>query len=171
MSYILILFALVLSVVLIRWIDTRNKADKRRAESMYNCVFGILNKVRWETTADELREMFADKDFVATDESQELIGSGYIERIDGNEIFVGFFFPKREDGKLVRIDFYLLSTPPAHYNLLFSLINDIHGIGTVEGDGGKVVWDLGDTILTFETLDAGEAWIQAWSKKYYFMPE
>jgi hypothetical protein len=170
MNYILMLFALLLSLALVRWIDTRNRADRQKAESMYNCIFGILGKISWEMTANELREVFADKDFVATDEHQELTGSGYIERNGGNETFVGFFFPQRGEGKLVRIDFYLLSTPPAQYNLLFSLINDIHGVGTIEGDGDKVAWDLGDAILTFETLETGEAVIQAWSKQYYLLP-
>jgi hypothetical protein len=169
MTNILIISVFIIVITLLFWLDRKGKDEKSKAERIYNEIFKIFNSIRWGMPLGELRELFSEKEFVTSEESSQVMGTGYIDKLDGLDIFVSFYFPKGGEDKLIRADFYLLNMPLKEFNLVFSKFNEKHGtpfaqIGDKQKSGS---WDLGNSLLTLEETDEKEFQIQIWSKEFY----
>ena len=169
MKSILIILAFVITIALIFWLDRKGKTEKSEVERIYNEIFKILNKVKWGITMGELREAFKDKEFVTSEESGEVMGTGFMDKLDGQDIFISFYFPKGGKDTLIRADYYLIGMPTSKVNPLFSKFIEKYGTPLPQNssDQKSSSWDLGNSVLTLELTDGETLQIQLWSKKFY----
>jgi hypothetical protein len=167
MKSFLIILGFVIAIALIFWLDRKGKTEKSEVERIYNEIFKIFNKVKWGMTIGEVRAAFTDKEFVTSEESEELMGTGYMDKLDGQDIFISFYFPKGGEDSLIRTDFYLLGIPTKKVNPLFSKFVENHGTPYKNGTEEKSsLWDLGNSVLSLEPTEE-ELQIQLWSKEFY----
>jgi hypothetical protein len=169
MKSFLIVFAFIIAIALLFLLDRKGKTEKSEMQKIYNEIFKIFNKVKWDMTIGELRETFGDKEFVTSEESDQLMGTGYMDKLGDKDIFVSFYFPKGGKDSLIRADYYLLSMPKANANSLFSKFVEIHGPPSLQNSSVEKSssWNLGESILTLEATEENELKIQLWSKEFY----
>jgi hypothetical protein len=169
MESILIILAFVIAIALIFWLDRKGKTEKSEVERIYNEIFKIFNKVKWGITMGELREAFKDKEFVTSEESGEVMGTGFMDKLEGQDIFISFYFPKGGKDTLIRADYYLIGMPTSKVNPLFSKFIEKYGTPLPQnsGDQKSSSWDLGNSVLTLEPTDGEALQIQLWSKEFY----
>ncbi|HEY7535431.1 MAG TPA: hypothetical protein VH878_05750 [Thermodesulfobacteriota bacterium] len=168
MKSVLIIVAFVVAFALIFWLDRKGKMERSEIERIYNEIFKIFNKVKWGMTIVELTEVFRDKEFVTSEESGELMGTGYMDKLDGQDVFISFYFPKGGKDSLVRADYYLLGIPTSKVNSLFSKFTEKHGTPHNNSNEEKSsLWDLGNGIVNLEPTEDDTLKIQLWSKEFY----
>ena len=169
MEEILIVVALIIVVALLFWLD--KKADKGTSEagSMYNEILQIFNRVRWGMNSGELKGIFSEKRFSHKEESDDLAGIGYADEIEGHEIHVSFCLLKPDRESLAGIYFRILHIPVDKSNLLFSKLCEKYGfpLDQDSAEGKSVLWDLENSVLTFEVSDDQELQIRFWDRKFY----
>ena len=169
MTNILIVAAFIIAIALLFWLDKKGKNEKSEAERIYNEIFKIFNSVRWGMPLGELRGIFSEKEFVTSEESGEVMGTGYMDKLNGQDIFISFYFPKGNEDRLIRTDFYILGMPAKEFDLIFNKFTEKHGAPFFENGAEQKssLWDLGNSILTVEGTEEQEFQIQLWSKEFY----
>ncbi len=169
MTNILVISAFIIAITLLFWLDRKGNDEKSKAERIYNEIFKIFNSVRWGMPLGELRELFSEKEFVTSEESSQVMGTGYMDKLDVQDIFVSFYFPKGRDDKLIRTDFYFLNMPLKEVNIVFSKFTEKHGIPFVQNSDKQKSgsWDLGDSLLILEETEEQDVQIQLWDKEFY----
>lgn len=169
MTNILIITAFIICMALLFWLDRKGRNEKSEAERTYNEIFKIFNSVKWEMPLSEIREIFSEKEFVTSEESGKVMGTGYMDKLGDQNAFISFYFPKGGEDRLIRTDLYLLGVSPRESALVFDRFIQNHGTPTVQ-DGTKQksgLWDLGYSILTVEESEGEEFQIQLWNKEFY----
>ncbi len=169
MTSILIVIAFIICMALLFWLDRKGKNEKSEAERIYNEIFKILNSVKWDMPLSKIREIFSEKEFVTSEESGKLMGTGYMDKLDGQDAFISFYFPKGGEDKLVRTDLYLIGMPPKESALVFDRFIQNHRTGVVQNDARQKSgsWHLGNSILIVDGSDEGEFQIQLWNREFY----
>ncbi|HLE24050.1 MAG TPA: hypothetical protein VI935_00210 [Thermodesulfobacteriota bacterium] len=169
MNSILILSAFIIAIILLFLLDRKSKTEKPEVERIYNEIFKIFNKIKWGMAMGELREAFKDKEFVTSEESGEVMGTGFMDKLDGQDIFISFYFPKGGKDTLIRADYYLIGMPTSKVNPLFSKFIEKYGTPLPQNssDQKSSSWDLGNSLLTLEPTDGEALQIQLWSKEFY----
>ncbi|MCH8030043.1 MAG: hypothetical protein IH874_08960 [Candidatus Dadabacteria bacterium] len=169
MNYVLLACLVAIAIYVVFWIDRKNKIERAQADSMYEFLFDIFDGVHWDMSVQDVREKFSDREIVTAEDFGDVMGFGYLDVHDEIEVFVSFFFPNDGEGRLIRTDIYLHSTPPEKYNLLFSKLMNVHGSPLIENgeNAGVAVWELGDAILTFLSTGRNEVQLQFWNKDCY----
>jgi hypothetical protein len=169
MKSVLIILAFIVAIGLLFWLDRKGKSEKSEVETIYNEIFKILKRVKWGMTIGELRQAFKDKEFVTSEESDQLMGTGYMDKLGDQDSFISFYFPNGGKDTLIRADYYLLSMPKENVNSLFSKFVEMHGTSSIQNISNEKSssWDLGDSILTLEATEENELKIQLWSKEFY----
>ncbi|HEX3033807.1 MAG TPA: hypothetical protein VHT73_01580 [Thermodesulfobacteriota bacterium] len=169
MEEILIVVALVIVVALLFWLDKKAEKERCEAGSMYHEVLQIFNRVRWGMNSHALREIFSEKELVHKDESDDLAGIGYIDKFEGHDASVNFHFLKGDKESLVGIDFYIHHVSVNKSNSLFSKLCEKYGspLNQDDAEGKSVLWDLDNSVLTFEVSDGQELQIRFWKKEFY----
>jgi hypothetical protein len=169
MTSILIVTAFIICMTLLFWLDRKGRNEKSEAEKIYNEIFKIFNSVKWDMPLSEIREIFSEKEFVTSEESGEVMGTGYMDKLDGQDAFISFYFPKGGENRLVRTDLYLLGISPKESALVFDRFIQNHGTPAVQNGPQQKSgsWYLGNSILTVEGSEEGEFQIQLWCKEFY----
>ena len=85
MNSILIISAFIIAIILLFLLDRKSKTEKSEVERIYNEIFKIFNKVKWGITMGELREAFKDKEFVTSEESGEVMGTGFMDKMGNTQ--------------------------------------------------------------------------------------
>jgi hypothetical protein len=169
MTNILIITAVIICMALLFWLDRKGKNEKSEAGRIYDEIFKIFNSVIWNMPLSEIRGIFSEKEFVTSEESGKVMGTGYMDKLDGQDAFVSFYFPKGGEDGLVRTDLYLLNMSPKESALIFDRFLENHGTPTFQNGARQKSgsWNLGDSILTVEGFEEGEFQIQLWCKEFY----
>lgn len=173
MQEILIVVALIIVIALLFWLDKKAENEGSEVERICNEIFIIFNKIRWRLNSSELKEIFSDKQFSHMEESDDLAGTGYADKIEGHETLVSFYFLKPDKESLVGIYFRILRIPIDKSNSLFSKLCERYGfpLNRNDAEGKSVLWDLDDSVLIFEVLETGtggqELQIRFWEKEFY----
>jgi hypothetical protein len=169
MTNILIVTAFIICMALLFWLDRKDKDKKSEAERIYNEIFKIFNSVKWDMSLSEIREIFPEKEFVTSEESSKVMGTGYMDKLDGQDAFISFYFPKGGENRLVRTDLYLLGMSPKESALVFDRFIQNHGIPAIQNGVQQKSgsWYLGNSFLTVEGSNEGEFQIQLWKRDFY----
>jgi hypothetical protein len=169
MTNILIVTAFIICMALLFWLDRKGRNEKSEAERIYNEIFKIFNSVKWGMPLSEIREIFSEKEFVTSEESDKVMGTGYMDKLDDQDTFISFYFPKGGENRLVRTDFYLLGMSPKESALVFDRFLQNQGTPTVQNSAQQKSgsWYLGNSILTVDGSEEGELQIQLWNKEFY----
>jgi hypothetical protein len=156
-------------MALLFWLDRKGKNEKSDAERIYNDIFRIFNSVKWDMPLSKVREIFSEKEFVTSEESGKVMGTGYMDKLDGQDAFISFYFPKGGEDKLIRTDLYLLGMSQKESALVFHRFIQNHGTPTVQNgiQQNSGLWNLGNSILIVEESEEGEFQIQLWNKEFY----
>ena len=169
MEEILIAVALIIVVALLFWLDKKAERGTPEAGSMYKEILQTFERVWWCMSSGELKEIFPNKQFSDREESDGLAGIGYTDQIEGHETFVNFYFLKVDKEGLVGIYFRILHIPADRSNFLFSKLCEKYGfpLNHDSAEGKFVLWDLENSVLTFEVSDDQELQIRFWDKAFY----
>lgn len=169
MTNILIVTAFIICMALLFWLDRKGKKEKSEAERIYNEIFKIFSNVKWDMPLGKIREIFSEKEFVTSEESGKVMGTGYMDKLDGQDAFVSFYFPKSGEDKLVRTDLYLIGMSPKESALVFDRFIQNHGTTTAQNDAQQKSgsWHLGNSILIVDGSEEGEFQIQLWNREFY----
>ncbi len=169
MEEILIVAALIIVVALLFWLDKKAHGERSEAGSIYNETLQIFNRVRWGMNSGELKKIFSEKQLSHKEESDDLAGIGYTDRIEGHEVCISFYFLKPDKESLAGIYFRILNIPIDKSNSLFSKLCEKYGFPLDQDSaGGKsVLWNLENSVLTFEVSDDQELQIRLWDKVFY----
>lgn len=170
MTNILIVTAFIICMALLFWLDRKGRNEKSEAQRVYNEIFKIFNSVKWDMSLSEIREIFSEKEFVTSEESDKVMGTGYMDKLDsGQDVFISFYFPEGEESRLVRTDFYLLGMSPNESALIFDRFIQNHGTPNVQNGAQQKsgLWYLGNSILTVDGSEEGEIQIQLWNREFY----
>ncbi len=170
MTNIIIVIAFIICIALLFWLDRKGRNEESQSQRVYDEIFNIFNRVKWDMSLSEIREIFSEKEFVTSEESDKLIGTGYMYKLDsGQDAFISFYFPKGVESRLVRTDFYLLDMPPKKSALIFDRFIQNHGAPMIQNGAQQKsgLWHLGNSILTVDGSEEGEFQIQLWNREFY----
>jgi hypothetical protein len=169
MEEILIVAALIIVVALLFWLDKKVEKGTSEFGGMYNEILQIFNRVRWGMNSHDLREIFSEKGLVRKEECDDLETIGYADKFGGHEAFVSFYLLKVDKESLVGIYFRILHLPVDKSNFLFRKLCEKYGfpLNQDDAEGKPVLWDLENSVLTFEVSDDQELQIRFWDKGFY----
>lgn len=170
MTSILIILALILAVALLFWLDRKDREDKDEREKICDEVFRLFDRIDWGNTLAELREVFSDKELEKLEEdANSFVGTCYRDKLDGQDISVRFYFPKDENGKIIRAEIQFTQIQQNKLDNLFSKLCERYGAPSLPDETGEkpVFWDTENGILTFETSSGQKLLLSLWIKQLY----
>lgn len=166
MTGVLIVLAIITAVALLFWLDRRDKNEKAEIERIHDVISSFLEGINWNMSHHRLRETFKDKEFLEPEDIGDLIRVGYRDRINGEEVLIGFYL---RDDKLVKTDLHIVHMSRNRLNPLFRRLYERYGPPFPQNESGKegVLWDLEKGILTLETRKDGTPVFCFWNRDFY----
>lgn len=170
MTTVLIVFAFIIAISVLFWLDRKDKEDKEEGERIWEEVFKLFNRIDWGKTLAELKEKFPDKEFLNfQEESNGLVGTGYRDKFNGQDVSVRFYLPENGEDKVVRADIYFTDISKTKLDTIFSKLCEKYGspLLTDETEEKPVFWDTKKGILTLETSTNQTLLLSLWDKELY----
>lgn len=170
MISVLIILAFIIAISLLFWLDRKDKEDKEKGERIWEEVLKLFNRVDWGKTLAELKEKFPDKKLLNfQEESIGLVGTGYRDKLDGQDVSVRFYLSENGEDKVVRADIYFTDISKNKLDTLFRKLCEKYGSPLLkdETEEKPVFWDTKKGILTLETSTSQTLLLSVWNSKLY----
>ena len=170
MTSVLIIFAFIIAIVLLFWLDRKDKEDKDEGERTCEEVFKLFNRIDWGKNFVELKDNFSDKELVSLKEDvNSFFGTGYRDKFDNQDVLVHLYFAKDENGKIIGVEIQFPKIPQNILDILFSKLCERYGSPPLPDDTEEkpVLWNIENGILTLETSSSQTLLLSLWNKDLY----
>ncbi|GIW48103.1 MAG: hypothetical protein KatS3mg078_1980 [Deltaproteobacteria bacterium] len=153
MKSVLLIVAFTLAFTMIFLLDVLGKRRRRRAKYLYKKAFDVFNRINWNMSAAQVKDVFKGREFFDYRERKGILFVGYRDNHNGLDTAVSFCFVNGGE-RLVRVKFVFFGISKIDVDLIFERLCSLHGLPLPPDRGSEAVWDLKEGFLILRGLGA-----------------